>query len=158
MCVSLYIFNDSLFVFSDTKQESSDYYRDFNADCTKIIGRFCRKKVIINVLVCIIWHVLVIFMYISCSEVNAGFFYKSAAEREKLVQAERAFTDQRVQKVIDFKKKVCDGTDKKFVLINQKASISDMLLYQAVSREVCFCWPRKRKLLIEALHWGLVVD
>lgn len=38
------------------------------------------------------------------------------------MQAERAFTDQRVQKVIDFKKKVCDGTDKKFVLINQKAS------------------------------------
>jgi len=56
------------------------------------------------------------------SEVNAGFFYKSAAEREKLVQAERAFTDQRAQKVIDFKNKVCDGTDKKFVLINQKAS------------------------------------
>jgi len=60
------------------------------------------------------------------SEVNAGFFYKSAAEREKLVQAERAFTDQRVQKVIEFKKKVCDGTDKKFVLINQKASLSGM--------------------------------
>lgn len=58
------------------------------------------------------------------SEVNAGFFYKSAAEREKLVQAERAFTNQRVQKLIDFKKKVCDGTDKKFVLINQKASLS----------------------------------
>lgn len=56
------------------------------------------------------------------SEVNAGFFYKSATEREKLVQAERAFTNQRVQKLIDFKKKVCDSTDKKFVLINQKAS------------------------------------
>jgi T-complex protein 1 subunit zeta len=54
------------------------------------------------------------------SEVNSGFFYKSAAEREKLVQAERAFTDQRVKKVIEFKNKVCDGTDKKFVLINQK--------------------------------------
>ena len=39
------------------------------------------------------------------------------------MQAERAFTDQRVQKVIDFKRKVCDGTDKKFVLINQKASL-----------------------------------
>ena len=66
------------------------------------------------------------FCYILYSEVNAGFFYKSAAEREKLVQAERAFTDQRVQKVIEFKKKVCDGTDKKFVLINQKVSLSDM--------------------------------
>lgn len=66
-------------------------------------------------------HVIVLLFVVN-SEVNAGFFYKSAAEREKLVQAERAFTDQRVQKLIDFKKKVCDGTDKKFVLINQKAS------------------------------------
>lgn len=54
------------------------------------------------------------------SEVNSGFFYKSAAERVKLVEAERAFTNQRVQKVIDFKNKVCDGTDKSFVIINQK--------------------------------------
>jgi len=64
------------------------------------------------------------------SEVNAGFFYKSAAEREKLVQAERAFTDQRVQKVIDFKKKMCDGTDKKFVLINQKVRVSNIDTYR----------------------------
>ncbi len=54
------------------------------------------------------------------SEVNSGFFYKSASEREKLVQAERAFTDTKVQKIIDFKKQVCAGTDKKFVVINQK--------------------------------------
>lgn len=51
---------------------------------------------------------------------NAGFFYKSAEEREKLVAAERKFIEQRVQKVIELKKKVCDNTDKTFVLINQK--------------------------------------
>lgn len=72
---------------------------------------------------------LLVFGYFLYSEVNAGFFYKSAAEREKLVQAERAFTDQRVQKVIEFKKKLCDGTDKKFVLINQKASLSGMHVF-----------------------------
>lgn len=33
------------------------------------------------------------------SEVNSGFFYKSAEDREKLVAAEREFIDQRVQKV-----------------------------------------------------------
>lgn len=44
-----------------------------------------------------------------CSEVNASFFYKSAEEREKLVAAERKFTDDRVQKVIDLKKKVRSG-------------------------------------------------
>ena len=40
------------------------------------------------------------------SEVNSGFFYKSAAEREKLVTAEREFTDSKVKKVIDLKEKV----------------------------------------------------
>lgn len=54
------------------------------------------------------------------TEVNSGFFYKSAEEREKLVSAERAFTDEKVKKIVEFKKKVCDGTDKTFVLINQK--------------------------------------
>lgn len=33
------------------------------------------------------------------SEVNSGFFYKSAEDREKLVAAEREFIDQRVKKV-----------------------------------------------------------
>ena len=41
-----------------------------------------------------------------CSEVNSGFFYKSADEREKLVAAERKFVDDRVMQVIDLKKKV----------------------------------------------------
>lgn len=54
------------------------------------------------------------------SEVNAGFFYKSAEEREKLVAAERAFITERVKKIIELKKKVCDGTNKGFVVINQK--------------------------------------
>lgn len=54
------------------------------------------------------------------SEVNSGFFYKSADEREKLVKAERHFIEARVQKIIDLKKKVCDGTDKTFVVLNQK--------------------------------------
>lgn len=54
------------------------------------------------------------------SEVNSGFFYKSAEEREKLVSAEREFIDNRVKKVIELKRKVCKGTDKSFVLINQK--------------------------------------
>jgi T-complex protein 1 subunit zeta len=52
--------------------------------------------------------------------VNSGFFYKTADEREKLVKAERQFIESRVQKVVDLKKKLCDGTDKTFVLINQK--------------------------------------
>lgn len=53
------------------------------------------------------------------SEVNAGFFYSSAEQREKLVAAERAVVDDKVQRIIDLKKQVCtDGGS--FVVINQK--------------------------------------
>ncbi|XP_065832222.1 LOW QUALITY PROTEIN: T-complex protein 1 subunit zeta-like [Oscarella lobularis] len=54
------------------------------------------------------------------TEVNAGFYYKSAAEREALVESERKFTDDKVQKIIDLKNKVCEGTEKGFVVVNQK--------------------------------------
>uniref|UniRef100_A0A8C9KXC2 Chaperonin containing TCP1 subunit 6B n=1 Tax=Panthera tigris altaica TaxID=74533 RepID=A0A8C9KXC2_PANTA len=40
-------------------------------------------------------------------EVSSGFFYKSAEEKEKLVKAERKFIEDRVQKIIDLKDKVC---------------------------------------------------
>ena len=45
-------------------------------------------------------------MFFYSSEINAGFFYKSAEEREKLVASERKFIDERVRKVIELKKKV----------------------------------------------------
>lgn len=54
------------------------------------------------------------------SEVNSGFFYKTAEEREKMVAAERQFIDERVKKVIALKRKLCNGNDKSFVVINQK--------------------------------------
>jgi T-complex protein 1 subunit zeta len=63
-------------------------------------------------------------LYALCSEVTSGFFYKSAEEREKLVSAERDFIEKRVQKVIDLKRKLCNNTDKKFVVINQKVRCS----------------------------------
>ena len=43
----------------------------------------------------------------SFSEVNSGFHYTSATEREKLVEAERKFTNDKVGKVIALKNKVC---------------------------------------------------
>uniref|UniRef100_A0AAY5EIC7 Chaperonin containing TCP1, subunit 6A (zeta 1) n=1 Tax=Electrophorus electricus TaxID=8005 RepID=A0AAY5EIC7_ELEEL len=54
------------------------------------------------------------------TEVNSGFFYKSADEREKLVKAERKFIEERVQKIIALKNKVCADNNKAFVVINQK--------------------------------------
>uniref|UniRef100_A0A8C2PQJ3 Chaperonin containing TCP1, subunit 6A (zeta 1) n=1 Tax=Cyprinus carpio TaxID=7962 RepID=A0A8C2PQJ3_CYPCA len=54
------------------------------------------------------------------TEVNSGFFYKSAGERDKLVKAERKFIEDRVMKIIELKNKVCADTKKGFVVINQK--------------------------------------
>jgi T-complex protein 1 subunit zeta len=39
------------------------------------------------------------------TEINAGFFYSSAEEREKLVESERKFTTEKVMQVIEFKRK-----------------------------------------------------
>ena len=54
------------------------------------------------------------------TEVNAEFFWKDAANREELVKSERAFTDEKVEKILELKRKVCDGTEFSFVVINQK--------------------------------------
>ncbi|KAJ6364839.1 hypothetical protein OIU76_029749 [Salix suchowensis] len=54
------------------------------------------------------------------SEINAGFFYSNAEQREAMVAAERHQVDERVRKIIELKDKVCSGTDNNFVVINQK--------------------------------------
>lgn len=55
------------------------------------------------------------------TEVNSGFYFKDAEQRERLMMSERALTDQRCQKIIDLKREVCkEGSGKTFVLINQK--------------------------------------
>ncbi|KAF9647317.1 chaperonin-containing T-complex zeta subunit Cct6 [Thelephora ganbajun] len=60
------------------------------------------------------------------TEVNSGFFYSSAEQREKLVESERKFTDAKCKKIVELKNLVCDqavdSTEKRknFVVINQK--------------------------------------
>ncbi|KAJ6397243.1 hypothetical protein OIU84_016997 [Salix udensis] len=54
------------------------------------------------------------------SEINAGFFYSNAEQREAMVAAERRQVDERVRKIIELKGMVCSGTDNNFVVINQK--------------------------------------
>ncbi|KAJ0733170.1 putative T-complex protein 1, zeta subunit [Helianthus annuus] len=54
------------------------------------------------------------------SEINAGFFYSNAEQREAMVAAERRSVDERVKKIIALKEKVCKGTEDNFVVINQK--------------------------------------
>lgn len=55
------------------------------------------------------------------SEINSGFFYSSADQREKLVESERKFVDAKLKKIVELKKAVCGDDPKKgFVIINQK--------------------------------------
>ena len=58
--------------------------------------------------------------YTKNSEINSSFFYNSAEQREKLIESERRFVDAKLAKIVDFKKLVCDGNKKGFVIINQK--------------------------------------
>ncbi|KAJ5156021.1 hypothetical protein N7492_008824 [Penicillium capsulatum] len=55
------------------------------------------------------------------SEINSGFYYSSAEQRDKLVESERKFVDAKLQKIVELKKQVCGNDPKKgFVVINQK--------------------------------------
>jgi T-complex protein 1 subunit zeta len=55
------------------------------------------------------------------SEINSGFYYSSAEQRDKLVESERRFVDAKLQKIVELKKQVCGNDPKKgFVVINQK--------------------------------------
>jgi len=83
------------------------------------------------------------------TEVNSGFFYKTAEERERLVQAERSFTDQRVQKIIDFKKQVCGETNDGFILINQKGI--DPISLDALAKEGIVALRRAKRRNMERL-------
>merc|ERR1712166_179049 len=52
------------------------------------------------------------------TEVNSAWYYNTADQRESQIDAERSVVNRVVEAVIALKKKVCDGTDKKFVVIN----------------------------------------
>ncbi|KAK7508975.1 chaperonin Cpn60/TCP-1 family [Phyllosticta citriasiana] len=55
------------------------------------------------------------------SEINSGFFYSTADQRDKLVASERKFVDDKLRKIVELKKEVCGDDPKKgFVVINQK--------------------------------------
>ena len=55
------------------------------------------------------------------SEINSGFYYSSAEQRDKLVESERRFVDEKLRKIVELKKEVCGNDPKKgFVIINQK--------------------------------------
>lgn len=84
------------------------------------------------------------------SEVNSSFLYSNAEQREKLVAAERDYTDERVRKIIELKKQVCDTPDKGFLLINQKGI--DPISLDMLAKEGIMALRRAKKRNMERLQ------
>lgn len=85
------------------------------------------------------------------SEINSGFYYSSAAQREKLVESERRFVDDKLRKIVDLKKEVC-GTDpsKGFVIVNQKGI--DPLSLDLLAKNGIFALRRAKRRNMERLQ------
>uniref|UniRef100_A0A6S9AY65 T-complex protein 1 subunit zeta n=2 Tax=Ditylum brightwellii TaxID=49249 RepID=A0A6S9AY65_9STRA len=82
------------------------------------------------------------------TEVQSGFFYKTADEREKLVESERKWLDERCKQVVDFKRRVCkDGES--FVMINQKGI--DPLSLDIFAKEGILCLRRAKRRNMERM-------
>ncbi|KAI0743723.1 chaperonin-containing T-complex zeta subunit Cct6 [Daedaleopsis nitida] len=90
------------------------------------------------------------------TEVNSGFFYSSAEQREKLVESERRFTDAKCKKIVELKNLVCDqavGSNEKkknFVLINQKGI--DPLSLDILAKNGIFALRRAKRRNMERLQ------
>jgi T-complex protein 1 subunit zeta len=82
------------------------------------------------------------------TEITAGFFYSSAEEREKFVESERKFTEEKVRQVIDFKRKVCKEGET-FALINQKGI--DPFALDMLAKEGIFALRRAKRRNMERL-------
>ncbi|KAK1921983.1 chaperonin Cpn60/TCP-1 family [Papiliotrema laurentii] len=96
------------------------------------------------------------------TEVNSGFFYSSAEQREKLVESERRFVDAKLKKIVELKNAVCDqavGSGEKpkgFVLINQKG-IDPMSLDVLVKNGIFALRRAKRRNMERYCNWPVEV-
>jgi T-complex protein 1 subunit zeta len=82
------------------------------------------------------------------TEINAGFYYSSAEEREKFVESERKFTDEKVRQVIEFKRRVCKAGET-FAIINQKGI--DPLSLDMLAKEGIVALRRAKRRNMERL-------
>jgi len=82
------------------------------------------------------------------TEVQSGFFFKNAEEREKLVESERKWLDERCRNVINFKRSVCKEGES-FVMINQKGI--DPLSLDIFAKEGILCLRRAKRRNMERL-------
>ena len=82
------------------------------------------------------------------TEIAAGFFYSSAEDRERLVESERKFTDDRVRQVIEFKRRVCKEGET-FAILNQKGI--DPLALDMLAKEGVMALRRAKRRNMERL-------
>ncbi|WWC91736.1 T-complex protein 1, zeta subunit [Kwoniella dendrophila CBS 6074] len=97
------------------------------------------------------------------TEVNSGFFYSSAEQREKLVESERRFVDSKLRKIVEFKNQVCDTAidsssgsvnekPKNFVVINQKGI--DPMSLDVLAKNGIFALRRAKRRNMERLQFA----
>ncbi|KAI9755840.1 MAG: T-complex protein 1 subunit zeta [Chaenotheca gracillima] len=85
------------------------------------------------------------------SEINSGFYYSSADQREKLVESERKFVDEKLRRIVELKKEVCGNDPKKgFVVINQKGI--DPLSLDVLVKNGIFALRRAKRRNMERLQ------
>lgn len=85
------------------------------------------------------------------SEINSGFYYSNAEQRDKLVESERRFVDSKLQKIVELKKHVCGDDPKKgFVVINQKGI--DPLSLDVLVKNGIFALRRAKRRNMERLQ------
>jgi len=82
------------------------------------------------------------------SEVNSGFYYSNAEEREKMVQAERKWVDDKTKLIIDLKRKAC-GEGETMVVINQKGI--DPLALDLLAKEGILALRRAKRRNMERI-------
>lgn len=85
------------------------------------------------------------------SEINSGFYYSSAEQRDKLVESERRFVDEKLRKIVELKKEVCGNDPSKgFVIINQKGI--DPLSLDVLVKNGIFALRRAKRRNMERLQ------
>lgn len=85
------------------------------------------------------------------SEINSGFYYSSAEQRDKLVASERRFVDEKLRKIVELKNEVCNSDPKKsFVVINQKGI--DPLSLDVLVKNGIFALRRAKRRNMERLQ------
>lgn len=85
------------------------------------------------------------------SEINSGFFYSNSDQREKLVESERKFVDEKLRKIVELKNEVCGNDPKKgFVIINQKGI--DPLSLDVLVKNGIFALRRAKRRNMERLQ------